>query len=401
MGNRSNINLVGNTTQGQNIGVGDDVYKGKALGYTLQFKTLSVTGTTMIITSDDNNIYFSANTGGGGGTVISGTACRVPVFNTAGDNVEDTTLSFESHLLCNSDSLCVRVPDTKNIYLDAPLVASDKGQVFLGAPDTHVDVDEQWLCAAGSATNIKMNISSKGSGYINFSAPTTYIGSVGVTGWQLLTSTGTLSLPHSPIISTRTGTASIPDGTHMCIVGSCAYAQSGYDGSGGDICICGGCACCNCAAGTGDGGSVSIQSGPGIGSGVAGRVAFVNLPVKSSETCGLYIDVSGNLSTGVISGGTDAFAALTSNSSVAWDTSAGLNKTWSIDGSYTLTLNNLASGMYGTVKVTVTAGTPTITLAGATFKGNGSLAALANGTYMLAWVASSGSTVEWNIALYA
>ena len=58
--------------------------------------------------------------------------------------------------------------------------------------------------------------------------------------------------------------------------------------------------------------------------------------------------------------------------------------------------------MYGTVKVTVTAGTPTITLVGSgiTFKGNGSLASLANGIYMLAWVASSSTTVEWNIALY-
>ena len=65
MGNRSNINLIGNTTQGQNVGVGDGVYKCKSVGNILQFKTLSVTGNTMTITTDDNNIYFSANTGGG------------------------------------------------------------------------------------------------------------------------------------------------------------------------------------------------------------------------------------------------------------------------------------------------------------------------------------------------
>ena len=97
------------------------------------------------------------------------------------------------------------------------------------------------------------------------------------------------------------------------------------------------------------------------------------------------------------------FAALTSNSSASWDTSGGLNKTWSINSSYTLTLQNVASGMYGTVQVTVTTGTPTITMAGSgiTFKGNGSLASLANGTYMLAWVATSSTTVNWNIADYS
>ena len=73
MGNRSNINLVGNTTQGQNVGVGVGVYAGKDLGNTLQFKELSVTGTTMVITSDDENIYFSANNGGGGGTITGAT----------------------------------------------------------------------------------------------------------------------------------------------------------------------------------------------------------------------------------------------------------------------------------------------------------------------------------------
>jgi len=68
MGNRSNINLVGNTTQGQNVGAGEGVYKDKILGNTLQFKGLAVTGTTMAITCDADNIYFSAATGSGGGS---------------------------------------------------------------------------------------------------------------------------------------------------------------------------------------------------------------------------------------------------------------------------------------------------------------------------------------------
>ena len=70
MGNRSNINLVGNTTQGQNLGTGEGIYVGKSVGNILQYKSLSVTGTTMAITCDDNNIYFSANTGGGDCVIV-------------------------------------------------------------------------------------------------------------------------------------------------------------------------------------------------------------------------------------------------------------------------------------------------------------------------------------------
>lgn len=97
----------------------------------------------------------------------------------------------------------------------------------------------------------------------------------------------------------------------------------------------------------------------------------------------------------------DTYTALTSNSSVSWDTSAGLNKTWSINGSYTLTFTNFASGMSGDVKITVTsAGTITLAASGVTFKGNGSLTSLSIGTYHLAWVCTSATTIEWNIALY-
>lgn len=98
----------------------------------------------------------------------------------------------------------------------------------------------------------------------------------------------------------------------------------------------------------------------------------------------------------------EAYTALTSNSSVSWDTSQSLNKTWSIDGSYTLTLTNFSNGMSGNIKITISA-TATITLAatGVTFKGNGSLASLAAGVYHLAWVCTSSTTIEWNIAQYS
>jgi len=68
---RSCINIGGNTTVGQNVGSGIQVYAGKSGANTLQYKTLSVTGTTMAITCDGDNIYFSAQTGGGGGLSAS------------------------------------------------------------------------------------------------------------------------------------------------------------------------------------------------------------------------------------------------------------------------------------------------------------------------------------------
>jgi trimeric autotransporter adhesin len=74
--NRSNINLVGNTTLGENVGSGEGIYKDKILGNTLRYKSLSVTGTTMVITSDADNIYFSANTGGSSsGCALTGYTC--------------------------------------------------------------------------------------------------------------------------------------------------------------------------------------------------------------------------------------------------------------------------------------------------------------------------------------
>ena len=97
----------------------------------------------------------------------------------------------------------------------------------------------------------------------------------------------------------------------------------------------------------------------------------------------------------------DAYSALTTNSSVSWDASTGLNKTWSINGNYSLTLTNFASGMFGVVVVTVTS-TATITIVGSgvTFKGNGSLVSLAAGEYNLAWNCISATRIDWNIALY-
>ena len=57
------INLVGNTTQGQNIGSGCEIYKGKNGGNVLQFKSLSATGSSIQLFSSSDTIYISGATG--------------------------------------------------------------------------------------------------------------------------------------------------------------------------------------------------------------------------------------------------------------------------------------------------------------------------------------------------
>jgi hypothetical protein len=306
---RSNINLVGNTTFGQNIGTGTGVYKDKSLGNILQYKTLSVTGTTMSITSDADNIYFSAATGGGSGTITGG-ANGVSASGTnivlGGTLTGDTTI-------CGGDTHSLSLGNLVN------------GEKLLGASISVCD---------------------------NFG----------------VYSQSSLTYPYV-----------------YYVLDSCKHQFRAFDSgtvySQVDFSKCEG---------------ITIQLTGAHTQGMvyaADYCSYMNNNPRAIPDVGW---VTGN------TGGLDAFAALTSNSNATWDTSGGLNKTWSINGSYTLTLTNVASGMYGTVKVTVTSGTPTITLSGSgiTFKGNGSLASLATGTYILAWVASSATTVEWNIASY-
>jgi len=70
MNDRSNVKLVGNTTQGQNIGTGTgNIFKQKVFGNTLQFRRIKE-GANIQIIQDGDDIIVSGSTGGsGGGTV--------------------------------------------------------------------------------------------------------------------------------------------------------------------------------------------------------------------------------------------------------------------------------------------------------------------------------------------
>ena len=96
MGNRSNINLVGNTTQGQNVGGGDAcLFKGKGAGNILQFRTISATGTSTQIQQIGDVIYIWSE-GGSSGTTYSfenGLTKTVTTVRLGGDLTQNTQIS--------------------------------------------------------------------------------------------------------------------------------------------------------------------------------------------------------------------------------------------------------------------------------------------------------------------
>jgi trimeric autotransporter adhesin len=71
VGNRSNISLVGNTTQGTNLGGGAGIFIGKNGENNLQFRTIAVTGSLSIITGA-TTLTISGATGGASYTFCNG-----------------------------------------------------------------------------------------------------------------------------------------------------------------------------------------------------------------------------------------------------------------------------------------------------------------------------------------
>lgn len=253
---RSNINLVGNTTEGQNVGTGTCVYKGKSGGNLLQYKSLSVTGTTMTITSDDNNIYFSANTGGGGGTTYwsSGATGLSPA--------NDENLIF--------------VENTKLIWGDNSCVLSNLGSVVINSTGT--------TSVCGGA-NVRL---CSGTEEIQIN-----------NGGYTVINTGTL------YFNNTSGAFINPNTTSKCVdySGNACYTMKLRGGgstntaTGGDVHVCGGV-----NSSTGDGGTVLIEGGEST-SGNDGRIRLSKLPAYTTETNIIYIDDNGNLSSGTTSGG--------------------------------------------------------------------------------------------------
>ena len=112
-----------------------------------------------------------------------------------------------------------------------------------------------------------------------------------------------------------------------------------------------------------------------------------------------YISASGNYinyssSTGVISTTWPSYYAI----DPTWDCSVGLNGYITLSSNLTLNITNVVNGMEGDLIVTVSSGSPTITLPAGS-KLNGTVASLNNGYYHLCWK-YDGSTFWFNIAQY-
>jgi len=129
MGNRSSINLVGNTTQGQNLGNGDAcLYIGKTNGNTLQFRTISATGSSTQVQQIGDVIYIWSEGGGSGTTYTfeNGLTKTVTTVTLGGDLTQNTVISGGTTygITFNSSSICLaglpsKTTETCAVYINA------------------------------------------------------------------------------------------------------------------------------------------------------------------------------------------------------------------------------------------------------------------------------------------
>jgi hypothetical protein len=213
---------------------------------------------------------------------FSGTTYHIPVYNALGDGIENSTLAFSGTTLCNSDNLTIEVAASKDIFLVGKTPASNQNSITLGRPTLPTGNTIQHICVAGQATDINLWLNSKGTGagsFIYLNTPVVYLGSNTQAGLAYDRVGHVLTMPDWGVICGYGGTSLVPDATPMSICGGTGFNN-------------------------GDGGDVVIEAGLGAGTGVTGNVKICNLPIKTTETCVVYIGLNGCLSYGLASGGT-------------------------------------------------------------------------------------------------
>ena len=240
--------------------------------------------------------------GTGSTTIIGGTANSIPVFNSTGNNIQNSTLQFTGSTLYNSNNLIIKAQNNCNLYLVGTCgpqnIVVNLGYTSLGTGFTTSNI-----CVTGQATNIDLIISTKGTGQLTLSTPTSSvnIGTSGKCGLVYSPLSCTLTLPQNARIKGYGGNGVNANAPAICFLGGDAYSQPTYTGTGGTVYICGGS-----ASGTilKVGGNIVIAGGAGAGGGANGRISLTGLLPKTSETCVVYIDSTGKLSTGISSGST-------------------------------------------------------------------------------------------------
>jgi hypothetical protein len=283
--NRSDINLVGNSTKGENIGSGTTcIFKGyNETGNTLQFKTLSVAGGLSVISGTGDTIIISGGSGGGSGTV-SGTTDYVPKFLTS-NSIGDSSII---------DSGSTNVVIGKNVLY----VGDGVGSTFVTIKPTNPRIIE---LIASSGVNIG-NLTK-----------------------CLCFGAGPLPADGLCMCAASQDDLCVHAGTPISSGSGCKLLLSGGDamsvGTGGNVVICGGDGASNV------GGNITIAGGIGSSTGsvclcstsgnicsvttsgsiilstTSGSVRIPTLPT-STQTNTIYIDGSGNLSKGLPYSGT-------------------------------------------------------------------------------------------------
>lgn len=253
MGNRSNINLVGNTTQGQNVGMGADVYKGKATGNLLQFRSIAATGSSVQIFQTDDEILIYAEGGSSGTTYTfeNGLTKTLTNVTLGGELTENTNIS--------GGTAYSMTFDTCSMYM-------------CGLPSKTTETCALYINSEGK---LSTGIAGEGGG--------------GITG-------ATNGLCDSDNV--------VKLGGNLCEVTTisgdsynysmCFYQLSdfGVDAAAGKVVLCG------C-----DGNIISIGQGIDICGGNTSYIHMKNLPTCTTQTDVIYIDSAGKLYSGATSGG--------------------------------------------------------------------------------------------------
>jgi hypothetical protein len=256
---------------------------------------------TCVVYINSNGCLSKGTVSTGNTTIAGGTTNVIPVFNATGNNIQNSTLTMASNVLCNSSNLTIETADANTIYLNATCLGNQSGSIYLGKPTTNATITTQRIGVCGAATDISMQLLTKGTNAaMLLISPNISLSPSGpaYNGWCFQTCT--IRLPQYGKIIGYGGYSGAPDATPICILGGTPYTNAGNSGHGGSISIL--------AANAGGvvsktGGTVTIKAGIGILGGANGRIQLCGLPLKATEICGIYIDASGNLSYGTISGG--------------------------------------------------------------------------------------------------
>jgi hypothetical protein len=116
MSDRSNISLVGNTTQGTNCGGGAEVFKCKAGGNNLQFRTISATGGSIQIYQVGDRILIGGGGGTGGtsynfypsgGTIIKQVGSNITIYSSTGGTGTGTITGGTNGLGHSGANICL------------------------------------------------------------------------------------------------------------------------------------------------------------------------------------------------------------------------------------------------------------------------------------------------------